>query len=126
MCLAGEVYVSGELHYVYCKKERSLTGQNLCSPLRAECHLAVAKDLYGFLTSHSLSEDAQNWLCCKILYIAADAVKTYAAIGNTDFDLNAGMYQDLMRRVLSSDDLHAKRVTYMFCKRIIGTVKEML
>jgi len=36
------------------------------------------------------------------------------------------MYQDLMRRVFSSGDLHAKRVAYMFCKRIIDTVRGLL
>lgn len=126
MCLAENVYVSDELHYVYCKKERSLTGQNLCSKLRADSHLAVAKDLYGFLSSNHMAEDAQNWMCCKILYLTADAIKTYIAIGDTDFEVSASMYQDLMRRVLPSGDLHAKRVAYMFCKRIIDMVKGML
>ena len=77
MCEAHNVLVTDDLHYVYCKNSDSITGTNVSTIFRADNHLAVANDLYDYLRNHTLSENAEVWLCCKILYIASIAVKIY-------------------------------------------------
>lgn len=125
MCEAQNVLVTDDLHYVYCKNSDSITGTNVSTIFRADNHLAVANDLYDYLRNHTLSENAEVWLCCKILYIASIAVKIYIASDYYTFSLSIDMFQDLFRRVLQSSNEYAKKVGLMFGKRLLDTIKSM-
>lgn len=124
MCNATKVYVSDVLHYAYCKHSESITGKNSNTLFRAENHIAVANDLYEYLKTHKLRHNAEEWLCCKILYIASIAVKIYAERGQWDFKLDLQMYQDLFKRLLSSSDEYVKKIGLMFGGRIIKMIKQ--
>lgn len=124
MCNATKVYVSDVLHYAYCKHSDSITGENFDTLFRAENHIAVANDLYKYLKTHKLRHNAEEWLCCKILYIASIAVKIYAEKGKWDFKLDLQMYQDLFKRLLSSSDEYVKKIGLMFGGRIIKMIKQ--
>lgn len=123
MCNATKVYVSDVLHYSYYKHSDSITGKNPNTLFRAENHIAVANDLYKYLKTHKLRHNAEEWLCCKILYIVSIAVKIYAEKGKWDFKLDLQMYQDLFKRLLSSSDEYVKKIGLMFGGRIIKTIK---
>lgn len=123
MCEAQNVLVTDDLHYVYCKNSDSITGTNVSTIFRADNHLAVANDLYDYLRNHTLSENAEVWLCCKILYIASIAVKIYIESDYYTFSLSIEMFQDLFSRVLQSSNEYAKKVGLMFGKRLLDTIK---
>lgn len=125
MCEAQNVLVTDDLHYVYCKNSDSITGTNVSTIFRADNHLAVANDLYDYLRNHTLSENAEVWLCCKILYIASIAVKIYIESDYYTFSLSIEMFQDLFSRVLQSSNEYAKKVGLMFGKRLLDTIKSM-
>lgn len=125
MCEAQNVLVTDDLHYVYCKNSDSITSTNVSTIFRADNHLAVANDLYDYLRNHTLSENAEVWLCCKILYIASIAVKIYIESDYYTFSLSIDMFQDLFRRVLQSSNEYAKKVGLMFGKRLLDTIKSM-
>lgn len=126
MCNATKVYVSDVLHYAYCKHSESITGENVDTLFRAENHIAVANDLYEYLKTHKLRHNAEEWLCCKILYIASIAVKIYSANNKWDFQLDLQMYQDLFKRLLSSPDEYVKKIGLMFGGRIIKTIQQKI
>lgn len=125
MCEAHNVLVTDDLHYVYCKNSDSITGTNVSTIFRADNHLAVANDLYDYLRNHTLSENAEVWLCCKILYIASIAVKIYIDNDYYTFSLSIEMFQDLFSRVLQSSNEYAKKVGLMFGKRLLDTIKSV-
>ena len=125
MCEAQNVLVTDDLHYVYCKNSDSITSTNVSTIFRADNHLAVANDLYDYLRNHTLSENAEVWLCCKILYIASIAVKIYIESDYYTFSLSIEMFQDLFSRVLQSSNEYAKKVGLMFGKRLLDTIKSM-
>lgn len=126
MCEAKKVMINTESHYCYCKHEESITGLNSATLFRAENHLAVANDLYTYMSQRKLREDAEIWLCCKILYIVSIAVNIFAEKRNWDCQLDVNMYQDIFKRLLSTSDMHAKKVGLMFGGRIIKTIKECI
>lgn len=125
MCEAHYVQITNVHHYVYCKNAESITGTNIATIFRAENHLAVANDLYDYLRSHKLRENAEVWLCCKILYIASIAVKIYIDSDYYAFHLSREMFQDLFRRVFQSSDEYAKKVGLMFGKRLLDSIKSI-
>lgn len=125
MCEARNVLVTDDLHYVYCKNSDSITSTNVSTIFRADNHLAVANDLYDYLRNHKLSEHAEAWLCCKILYIASIAVKIYIDSDYYTFNLSIEMYRDLFSRVLQTSNEYARKVGLMFGKRLLDTIKSM-
>lgn len=74
---------------------------------------------------HRLCENAEVWLCCKILYIASIAVKIYIDSDYYAFHLSQEMFQDLFRRVLQFSDEYAKEVGLMFGKRLLDSIKSI-
>lgn len=86
--------------------------------------MAVANDLYAFLLGHQLRNDAQDWLCCKILYTASIDIKIYSETGREP-QLDKEMYKDLLTRPAATTDKYAKRAGQMFAWRIIGSLKKL-
>ncbi len=125
MCEARHVQLTNGFHYVYCKNADSITGTNVATIFRANNHLAVANDLYDYLCNHKLSERAEAWLCCKILYIASIAVKIYTNNGYYMFSLSLEMFKDLFSRVIHAHDEYARKVGLMFGGRLIDALKSI-
>ena len=128
----GEAYFKlAECFYAVDEYELSLQNLDLASKYlrnRADLEnllnmIKLPNDLYKYLKTHKLRHNAEEWLCCKILYIVSIAVKIYAEKGKWDFKLDLQMYQDLFKRLLSSSDEYVKKIGLMFGERIIKTIK---
>lgn len=127
MCLAKRVLVDkGAPHYVYCKREGSITESNKSTRLRADSHMAVASDLYHFMRAQQLSEEAQTWMCCKILYILSSSIVTYAAIGHYDFDIDTETIRDILNRIKQTAEPRPQKIAYIYTKRIADTLRKHL
>lgn len=59
-------------------------------------------------------------------YIVSIAVNIFAEKRNWDCQLDVNMYQDIFKRLLSTSDMHAKKVGLMFGGRIIKKIKECI
>lgn len=126
MCEARNILITDAVHYVYRKHDDSITGANVATIFRADNHMAVADDLYRYMsTKNDVPKDVEAWLCCKILYIASIAVKIYHDKKYYGFRLSLGMYQDLLKRLLASSDKYARNVGLMFGRRIIAIIKSI-